>query len=218
MEYLYFDGKNYIDELRPWIKSNNIETLHILNSRYNESLRQIIFKTDILYCNLGSAEIWRSNNHIFNKIPLHAIHNQNITNHLLSTQEIEKILQDIIKYLLLINPRINVLFSIPFLEHKASSIKRNLNITTFESTVNLYKAIKNSFPDNYYPEYELSQYIVGKLEKGLQVDGRHFTATAVSLPAQHLLTSLNIPVHNTADEFLVPEVDEFGKIIGKCYL
>lgn len=217
-EYLYFDGESYTDELRPWIKSNDIETCISLNNKYNTALRKIISETNILYCNLGSAEIWKIDDHVFNKIPLHNIKNMNITSQFLSTQEIEDILHSIVRYLTLINPEINILFSIPFLEHKASAIRENLNITTFKSTVAIYKAISNSFPDSYYPEYELSQYVVGKVKDGLQIDGRHFTATAVSILAKNLLTSLQIPICGTKNSFWVPKVDKFGKIIGKCYL
>ena len=220
--HILIDSKQkvFYDEIRFWNKSESYEAVLHQNLNIDNYVKTALTESDLLILSLGSVEMWSKVNHIMNRLPKNQFLNPEIKNVYLSCDDILNFAKQIMRVVQLINPKIKIQFSIPYVLLKASEKFHNLHLTTTENYRIIKEAIMELGDDYYFPEYELFKYYVEKNNHPFQEDGRHPSVKLIADISKHIVKEINkdylLDIPNKP--FAINKVDSRGKINGKEYL
>lgn len=220
--HILIDSKQkvFYDEIRFWNKSESYEAVLHQNLNIDNYVKTALTESDLLILSLGSVEMWSKVNHIMNRLPKNQFLNPEIKNVYLSSDSILNFAKQIMRVVQLINPKIKIQFSIPYVLLKASEKFHNLHLATTEYYRIIKEAIMELGDDYYFPEYELFKYYVEKNNHPFQEDGRHPSVKLIADISKHIVKEINkdylLDIPNKP--FAINKVDSRGKINGKEYL
>lgn len=220
--HILIDSKQkvFYDEIRFWNKSESYEAVLHQNLNIDNYVKTALTESDLLILSLGSVEMWSKVNHIMNRLPKNQFLNPEIKNVYLSSDDILNFAKQIMRVVQLINPKIKIQFSIPYVLLKASEKFHNLHLATTENYRIIKEAIMELGDDYYFPEYELFKYYVEKNNHTFQEDGRHPSVKLIADISKHIVKEINkdylLDIPNKP--FAINKVDSRGKINGKEYL
>jgi hypothetical protein len=186
--HILIDSKQkvFYDEIRFWNKSESYEAVLHQNLNIDNYVKTALTESDLLILSLGSVEMWSKVNHIMNRLPKNQFLNPEIKNVYLSSDDILNFAKQIMRVVQLINPKIKIQFSIPYVLLKASEKFHNLHLATTENYRIIKEAIMELGDDYYFPEYELFKYYVEKNNHPFQEDGRHPSVKLIADISKHL--------------------------------
>lgn len=204
------------DSIRFWNKSSNLNDVIDKNKIIDSNIIDSVKNADLVIVSLGSAEMWKKNGRIINRLPKSDFNSSEIENIYLSSEEVASIAKDIIKCVNSINPSAKIQFSISYIILKASERFSNLYLATTENYRILKNAIINLGEDYYFPEYELFKYYANDIRK-FQEDNRHFNVELIAEVSKHIVKEVDekllCDIHEVP--FSIKKVNNKGKVYGE---
>ncbi|MGM0942481.1 MAG: GSCFA domain-containing protein [Bacillota bacterium] len=216
-EYLKREDR-YTDPIRTSIKGS-LEEVEEENQKFTKKIKSKIQKADLMYINLGFAEVWEKNSIIYNRVPFELLDSPSLKNYMLKNSDLKTILRKIVNELKKIHNSIEIIFSIPYPPLKISGLNKNVLLSSFKSVEVLYKAINEEYPSLYYPEYEITQYFLNNSPFHIQDDGRHLSAELMDLKSRQLVYDLTkVKILEVFEDYSVIKLNNIGEVVGDDFV